>query len=223
VAERGVESGYVVVGVLCFDEKFLARCIMRAFTGAGIHGVVVIVPGPGDEYSAKRIGEARESLERLIRDYMGLEPVFVEVKRASMRDAFRAARDAMRDALSKGHPVVVCLSSGMRYTLLALLLALLSLQDSYPALEGSRVEVDLESGEGYLSVPARRILALRTISNTDVLVLETLWRLGSAGVDSIAEASGLPKSTTYKSLQRLVSLGLVEKLGRKRGYRPLFP
>ncbi len=214
--------GYVVVGVLGFDEKFLARCLMRAYTQGGLEDVTVLVPEPGDEHSRERVEAARESLRRIVEDYMGVRISFASVPRGSLGAAFHKARKAIEEALSSGRPVLLCLSGGMRYMLLALLAALLSVKPDYPALWESRVEADLESGEGSVGLPAASLRALASLEPREVAVLEALWSLGEAGPSAVAAETGLPKSTAYRILEGLARVGLVERLGRGR-YRPLRP
>jgi CRISPR locus-related DNA-binding protein len=218
-------GGFVVVGVLGFDERFLARCAMRAYTGPGLSGLTLLVPGGGDEYSVRRVEAARASLERLARDYLGVEPEFRRVERGpGLSPAFHAARRALIEALSSGRPVVVCLSAGMRAMLLALLLAAFSIPRNYPALDESRVEVDLESGEGYVSLPLKPILTIASLPENELRVLNALWdSRGAASLDEVAEATGLRRSTAHRALSRLVKMGLAVKRGARGGYEASFP
>lgn len=220
-------DGLVLLGVLGFDEKFLARCVMRNFAGGRLRRVVVLVPEPTREV-AEKVGRARESLEKLVREYVEVDIEFLEVPRGSFKAAFHAARRAMAGALEGGSSLVICLSGGMRYTLLALIAAALSLRTDYPTLPGSRVEVDLESGEGHVSLGLAQLRVLASLDPVEVKALEGLWEAfeekgGPVTLTELEQRTGLARSTLWRALTRMAAAGLVEREGRRGGFKPLFP
>ncbi len=221
--EPAGRPSYVLVGVLGFDEKFLARCLMRVYARGGLRSVSLLVPRPVDNYTARRIGEARASLEKIARDYAGASIEFREVERGSLIQAYMEAKRVIEGALGAGSAVVVCLSGGMRYMLLALLAAALGVPRGYPRLEESIVEVDLESGEGHISIPLRVLRSMPCLDHDEARVLQALIEAGRATLTELASRTGLAKSTVWNVLQRLVKLGLAEDLGRRRGYRAALP
>lgn len=212
-------GGSLFLGVLGFDERFLARCIMRVFSGRGLGRVVVFVPEPVDDVSGRRSGEALEYLESLVGDYIGVEFSVVRVGHGDFAGLFFSAWRELVRGYSEGLEPVVCLSGGMRYGLLALLAAALGVP-----VEGrvsGVVQVDLESGRGFVEVPLEGLRGLAGLSRVELGVLGFLWEHPGARVSDVAGGLGMAKSSAWKVLRRLVELGLVRVEGKR--YYPLFP
>jgi len=218
--QRGPPSR--LLGVLGFDERYLARCSMRVYSEAGLDEIVLLAPQPIDEYSAKRQEEARSYLEKLAREYLGATLKTITVPHGSFSKAYLEARRLLTDWAREGSKITVCLSGGMRYAVAALLAAAATLPPGLAREVDAAIQADLESGQNYVRIPLRPLRELARLPDQDHAVLEYLWRAGEPQrLTDIAEGVGLAKSTTWKILRRLVKAGLVEARGRR--YRALFP
>lgn len=220
---QDVSEGVGILALLGFDEKFLARCIMRNFATGNLREVVVLVPEPADEFAAARVSNARQSIERLARDYAGVDVEFIEVVRGSFRDAFLKGREAALRIISRRLSITFCLSGGMRYLLVVLIAVALSLPRDHPQVRESRIEVDIESGEGFVTLPLSALRWVSSLDSNELKVMEALWKLGQAPLTRLVEETGLPRSTVWKALNKLEGGGLVERIGKRGGYKALFP
>jgi len=211
-----------LLGVLGFDERYLARCSMRVYSEAGLDEIVLLAPQPVDEYSAKRQEEARAYLEKLASEYLGATLRIVTVPHGSFSRAYLEARRLLSEWAREGAKVTVCLSGGMRYAVAALLAAATTLPPGLARQVDATVQADLESGQNYVKIPLGPLRELARLPDQDHMVLEYLWSTGEPQrLTDIAEGLGLAKSTTWKILRRLMRAGLVEARGRR--YRPAFP
>ncbi len=208
-------GGSLFLGVLGFDERFLARCLLRVFSGRGLGRVVLFVPEPVDDVGRRRSGEALEYLEGLVRDYIGVELRVVRVGHGDFGGLFLGAWRELARGVSEGLEPVLCLSGGMRYGLLALVAAAVGLG------AGGVAQVDLESGQGFVEVPLAPLRGLAGLSGRELAVLMFLWERPGSRLSDVASGLGLAKSTVYKVLGRLVEAGLVRVEGRR--YYPVFP
>ena len=221
----GDGKGSVLIGVLGFDERFLARCAMRVYTRTGLSRLVLVRPKPIDEYSEKKMKEALDYLDKLAREYLQVEIELVDVDHGNFRAVYLAGRKTLLEALEKGDRVVVCLSGGMRYAGAALLSAAFTLPVESRIerlLDNVSVQIDLESGTGFIELSLKPLRELARLTVYDYRVLEHLWKLEEPKrLTDIADALEMPKSTTWKILQRLVRAGIVEEKNRR--YKALFP
>ncbi|MEB2835658.1 MAG: helix-turn-helix domain-containing protein [Desulfurococcales archaeon] len=211
----------LLVGALGFSEKLLVRCVMRVYATRGLSGVAVLVPSQSDSYSREKISTAMNSLRSIVEGYMGVPVEFREVPRTSFAAAFHETRSILGEAAAAGRAVVLCMSTGMRHMLLAMLAAGLSLTGE--AGQEALVEVDLESGEGYFTIPLGALRGLASLGPLEARILEALWAGEAATLPGLSEALGVPRSTLWRILRRLEAQGLIAKRGPRGGYKPLFP
>jgi len=201
-----------VVGVLGFEEKFLARCMMRVHGGGGLSRVVLFVPSPSDDYSSRRSEEAFRALKKLAEEYMGAAVERVVVDPADFWGCVSRARSLIMSILDSGvEKVFLCIASGMRALVAALIVAALTLPRDYD-LERVVVQGDLESGTGMVEFAVSQVRSLAELTSTEERVLKLLSEVGELRLSDVARRLELPKSTVWRTLVSLERKGLVEKL-----------
>ena len=200
-----------ILGVLGFDEKFLVRCALRAYSALGVFRLVLYVARPRDDYARQRVEKAWSELKKILGDYAG---ILVERRDVDPMDYWKIVETARSDivnALKRGK-VVICAGSGMRALVTALITAALTLPKG---LDPSMVEiqVDLESGEGYISYTAAEALETTELEARELMILETIKRLGEASVKDIHAETQIPKSTISRIAKKLERMGYLQRVG----------
>lgn len=201
-----------VIGALGFEEKFLARCMMRAHGHGGLRSITLFVPTPSDDYSARRTESAFSTLRKLAEEYMGgvrVERVFVDP--LDFWGCVSRVRRLVAQLLDEGFErVVLCIASGMRVLVAALIVGALTLPRGYD-LSRVAIEADLESGTGTVVFSAAQVRSLGELSATEERVLRLLSERGSLRLGDIARLLDMPKSTAWRALSNLEKRGLVAR------------
>ena len=211
----GSSGGSVVLaGILGGDGRLLARCAMRVYTSMGLDRLLVLVP-EGSE------GAALEYLEKLAREYLQARFEHASVGRGDFASIFLRVRRLLEEA-GEGDRIVLCLSDAPAYAIVAALSAAATISPKAASVRGAVVEVDVEGTERWIEFPLKPLRVLGRAGDLDNKILDYVWaNPDGRRLTDIADAVGLPKSTTWKILQRLVEGGvLVEKARR---YYPVFP
>ena len=210
------ESGgkVVLVGVLGGEGRLLARCAMRVYTSMSLDKLVLFVP---DGSSERALGY----LENLAREYLQAEFEAKMVERGDFATVFLEARRLLSSAGPEDR-LVVCLSEGPSYAIAALLSAAATVPPKSNAVKVASIEIDVEGTEKWVEFPLAPLRTVAKAGDLDHLILDYVWtHPDGRRLTDIADSIGLPKSTTWKILQRLVEGGvLVEK---SRRYYPVFP
>ncbi len=188
--------GRLFVVTLGFDEKFAVRALMRR----GVRqedGVVVFLPR--EEVRDERAANALKSLRGIVEGLVGSGLREVELEVGDFVSAVSTVRSTV---LSYGPSEVYgSLGGGMRALVVEVLAGLLM-------LEGVRVyvDIDLESGRGYVTVPLHVFKAPRKERWVSILKLLE----AGEGVRGVAEKTGLSPATVSREVREMKALGLVD-------------
>ncbi|QOJ78820.1 CRISPR locus-related DNA-binding protein [Infirmifilum lucidum] len=173
---------------------------MRALMRRGVgwdDGVVVFVPR--EEVRDERAERALDALRKIVEGLVGGGLREVELEVGDLVSAVSAVRSTV---LSYGASEVYgSLGGGMRALVVEVLLGLLM-------LEGVRVyvDIDLESGRGYVSVPLHVFKAPRRERWASIL---RLLEAGE-GVRGVAAKTGLSPATVSREVREMRAFGLVD-------------
>ncbi|MDW8074051.1 MAG: CRISPR-associated CARF protein Csa3 [Nitrososphaerota archaeon] len=195
----------LVAFTLGFDERFAVRALIR-------HGVqrddkiVAIIP----RYRVdERTENALRALNEFAKRYLLSEQIErLEVDVADFGPAVVSLVKAFRSWTAR--PIVLSLSGGMRILIIETLLAAI--------VSDVEMKIEVESEDGAtLTVfdnSIFNIALLGILDDVEKNVIRYLVR-GDMAIDTLAELLEAAKSTVWRRIRRLISLGLVEVLERK--------
>lgn len=202
----------VLVATLGFDERHVIKSLIDIGMG-GVKKIVLLVPNWGlDDKTLKAINTIRD-----IAELAGIGRDNVVVEEISVLDPWEGIRDVMDilyDIYLTGvDEIVFSLGGGLRVLVIEAYTATLLIDP-----EISRritIRVGVEGRSEHVSFKVEEVPICLRISEQEKLVLAKI-KEGRASLSEISSATGLPRSTTWKLLQRLVEKKIVEK--KDRGY-----
>jgi len=206
----GVRGSVVcIVATLGFDEKHVVRSLIR-IGFRDVDAIKLLVPRREhrDEFLEKKVGEAFSKIKSLAEMAEVKDVTLVEVPIKNFVDGVATIRGVLRKCLRSSRSVVLSLGGGMRALVVESLIAALSLPER--ERRNVKIFVELESGEGFVEFDAAVPLSV-SLSSIEADVLRFLASCGNASLGDIATKLGLPRSTAWKALDKLASLGLVER------------
>jgi len=193
-----------IIATLGFDERHVIRSMLRIGFG-GVQKIVLLVPRGGLEERAKRALDEISKLAGLagVKDISTAE-VPIEV----FHEAVATIRRIVRDCVRSFGGAVVSLGGGMRALVIETLLAVLTLpiQDK----KSVKIVVDLETSQGSIEFPASIPIDIR-LSEVEIRALEYVINKGRATLGEVSEDLKLARSTAWKALEKLVSIGCLKK------------
>ncbi len=212
--EGSTVGSVVLVGILGGEGRLLARCAMRIYTSMGLDKLLVLVPERASE-------SALEYLGKLAREYLQASFETIKIGLGDFAGVFLTVRRILSGAGIEDR-IILCLNDAPAYAAAAALSAAATISPKAPAVKAALVEVDVEGTEKWIEFPLKPLRVLGRAGDLDNMILDYVWsHPDGRRLTDIADAVGLPKSTTWKILQRLVDGGVLVEEARR--YYPVFP
>lgn len=204
----------VLIATLGFDEKHVIKSLIDIGM-SGVEKIVLLVPDWDlDDRTIKAINTISE-----ISGLAGIGRDKVVIKKVNTLDLWKGIRDIINVLheiyLTGVDEIVFSLGGGLRILVIEAYTATLLVEPEI--LRKIIIRVGVEGRGEHVSFKVEEIPICLRISEQEKLVLTMLMK----GIDSISKISSelkLPRSTTWKILQRLVKKKIVEK--RERRYIP---
>ncbi len=200
-----------LLATLGFDERHVIKSLIDIGM-SGVKTIVLLVPDWGlDDRTVKAIDTIWN-----IAGLTGIPRDNIIVREVTVLDPWKGVRDVMNTLyeiyLTGVDEIIVSLGGGLRALVIETYTATLLVNPEIA--RKITVRVGVEGKSDYISFRIEEIPICLRISEQEKTVLKTIAE-GVNSLSEIARKTGLPRSTTWKTLQKLYEKKIVEKKNRQ--------
>jgi len=201
-----------MIATLGFEEKYIIRCALRYSQRYRIRSILLYTSTPTDRYAEERVERAFEQARRVLGEYLDINLELARVNPYQLLSNIEEMRSQILEQASMDR-VIICISGGLRLIVAALLAAALLIPQPVPG--NIEVSIEHDAEQGHVEVPLKALEGFRMLDRRHLNVYYKLREIGPAGVSQLARETGLPKTSVWRILNRLVRDGLAIKDGRR--------
>lgn len=203
--------GKALIATLGFDERHVVKSLIDIGM-SGVVRIVLLVPDWGlDERTMKAIDTITH-----ITSLAGIDRDAIIVREVSVLDPWKGIRDIMNilyDTYTYGvDEIIISLGGGLRALVIETYTAALLVD---PEITSKiTIRIGIEGRSEYISYKIEEIPICLRIDEQEILVLKTIEK-GIDKLSDIARETKIPRSTTWKILQKLCMKKILEKKNRR--------